>query len=198
MIGWLHGVVVERSREGLILEVGGVGYEVVLPANLVSSGGRPGEKLVLWIHPHATSESPAATLFGFGSSEQRQVFRSLLKVKGIGPKLAQLIIAQLGAKGVIETVRNEDLGRLRTVPGVGKKTAQQVILDLSGQITSFEIEDKTQEFQGHLAAVTSALINLGFTRGQVEKAFKSLKDKEKNHGTFDEVLRRALALLREI
>ena len=196
MIGWLSGVVLDKAPDGLILDVGGVGYELSVPAALLGDRGRPGEELALWVHAHATAESPAATLFGFPTSEQRRVFRLLLKVKGVGPRLAQTVLAQLGGTGLVEAVRAGDVKRLTTVSGVGKKTAQQVILDLASQVGAIGLEAPAP-LAGSLGEVASALTNLGFRRVEVDRALRALGDRGEADGPFDEVLRRALALLRE-
>ncbi len=196
VIGWLSGVVVEREVEGLILDVGGVGYEISLHANMLGHQGQPGEELALFIHSHATSDNPSAVLFGFVTSEQRQIFRLLLKVKGIGPRLAQAIVAHLGGQGVVEAIRTGDVTRLCTVAGVGKKTAHQVILDLSEQVGSLAISQP--QIGGDLAKVASALTNLGFKRAQVDRALGVLRNRGQADGPFDEVLRRALGLLGEM
>lgn len=196
VIGWLSGIVVERGPQSLILDIGGVGYEVTISAEVLGSQGGPGEELALFIHSHATSESPTATLFGFVTSDQRKLFRLLLKVKGIGPRLAQSIVGRLGGEGVAEAVRAGDVARLSTVPGVGKKTAQQIILDLAGQLSA--LETSAPQVSGELAQVASALVNLGFRRGQVERALRVLRDRGKLDGPMNDVIRRALALLREM
>lgn len=196
MIGWLSGVVVETAPEGLVLDVRGVGYEVQVPPGILGGQGRAGEPLALWIHTHATSESPASTLYGFLTSDQRRVFRLLLKVKGIGPKVAQNVVAHLGGEGVVEAVRAGDVKRLTTVSGVGKKTAQQVILDLAGQLGALQVAAPAPT--GTLGEVTSALQNLGFRRAEVDRALKALEGRGMADGPFDEVLRGALALLREM
>ena len=150
----------------------------------------------MWIHTHATSDSPAATLYGFVGSEQRQIFRLLLKVRKIGPKLAQVVVAQLGGEGAIEAIRMGDISRLVTVPGIGKKTAQQVILDLSEQVGSLVIGQP--QVGGELTKVASALTNMGFKRQQVDRALGLLRNKGEADGSFDEVLKRTLTLLGEM
>jgi holliday junction DNA helicase RuvA len=196
VIGWLSGIVVERELQGLILDVNGVGYEIAIMAELLGARVAAGEELALWIHSHATSESPTATLYGFVTSEQRKIFRLLLKVKGIGPRLAQAIVGRMGGEGVAEAVRSADVARLTTVPGVGKKTAQQIILDLAGQLSA--LESAAPQPTGELATVASALTNLGFRRPQVDRALRVLREREQTEGSIDEVIRRALALLREM
>lgn len=196
VIGWLSGVVVEREPEGLILDVNGVGYEISIPSHMLGHQGQAGEELALWIHTHATSDSPAATLYGFVGSEQRQIFRLLLKVRKIGPKLAQVVVAQLGGEGAIEAIRMGDISRLVTVPGIGKKTAQQVILDLSEQVGSLVIGQP--QVGGELTKVASALTNMGFKRQQVDRALGLLRNKGEADGSFDEVLKRTLTLLGEM
>jgi Holliday junction DNA helicase RuvA len=196
VIGWLSGVVVEVAAEGLILDVHGVGYEVSLPPGLRGPDVRSGSPLALWVHTHASSESPASTLYGFVTSDERRVFRLLLKVKGIGPKLAQAIVAHLGARGVVEAVSSGDVRRLTTVSGVGKKIASQMMLDLAGQVAS--IEAALPQPGGPLFEVASALTNLGFRRAEVDRALKGLAERGEAEGSFDEVLRLALSLLREM
>jgi Holliday junction DNA helicase RuvA len=192
----LSGVVVEREPEGLILDVGGVGYEVTLHPSMLDREGQPGEELALFIHSHATSESPSPTLYGFVSSEQRMIFRMLLKVKGIGPRLAIAMVAQLGGQGAVEAIRLGDIPRLCTVPGVGKKTAKQVILDLSEQVGALIVSQP--QIGGEMGQVASALTNLGFKRSQVDRALGALRTRGQDKGPFDEILRRALELLGEM
>lgn len=196
VIGWLSGVVIDRDAQGLVLEVGGVGYEVALPPEMLRGQGGPGEELALWIHAHSTSEHPGAVLFGFLTAEQRRVFRLLLRVKGIGPRLGQAIVAHLGSEGVAAAVREGDVGRLCTVSGVGKKTAHQIILDLAGQLGA--LESGAPPVAGELAQVASALVNLGFKRFEVERVLRALRDQGRAEGPVPDVLRRALAMLREM
>jgi Holliday junction DNA helicase RuvA len=195
VIGWLSGTVLERDGTSLLLEVNGVGYEVAISSALLGNQGGAGDELALWVHAHATSDHPLATLYGFLSPEQRRVFRLLLRVKGIGPRLAQAVVGQLGDQGLARAVRNQDLARLTSVPGVGKKTAQQIILDLAEQVGN--LSQPVALPSGQTADVTSALINLGFRRPEVERAVRLLRDRRQLDGGFDDVLRRALALLRE-
>lgn len=196
VIGWLSGIIIERDPGSLILDVGGVGYEITVPPELLKGRGAPGDELALWIHSHATSESPSATLYGFPTSDERRVFRLLLKVKGIGPRLAQAIVGHLGGEGVAQAVRAGDVGKLCSVSGVGKKTAHQVILDLAGQMGA--LETVLPQIPGELSQVASALTNLGFRRIEVDRALRVLRDRGQIEGDFDDVLKRALALLREM
>jgi Holliday junction DNA helicase RuvA len=196
VIGWLSGVVIERDAQSLVLDVGGVGYEVTVPPEMLRGQGGPGDELALWIHAHSSSEHPGAVLFGFVTAEQRRVFRMLLRVKGIGPKLGQAVVAHLGGEGVATAVRDGDVGRLCTVSGVGKKTAHQIILDLAGQLGA--LESVAPLAAGELAQVSSALLNLGFKRVEVDRALRALRDHGQAEGAVPEVLRRALALLREM
>ncbi len=199
VIGWLSGIVLERESQNLILDVGGVGYEVTISTEVLSARGAPGDDLALWIHSHATSEHPSPTLFGFTTSDQRKIFRLLLKVKGIGPKVAQAIVGRLGGDGVAGAVREGDVARLKTVPGVGKKTAQQIILDLAGQLAALETAAPVEgSSSGGLSQIASVLINLGFKRAQVDRALRVLRETKQQDGAVDEVIRRALALLREM
>ena len=197
VIGWLSGIVLERDGQSLVLDVGGVGYEVTISSEALGPQGAPGSDLALWIHSHATSESPSPTLYGFLTAEERRIFRLLLKVKGVGPKLAQAIVARLGGEGVAESVRSSDVARLTMVSGVGKKTAQQIILDLAGQLAALETSSGAS-LSGELAQVASALVNLGFKRGQVETALRILNERGEQRGSMDEVIRRALALLADM
>lgn len=196
MIGWLSGIIIERDSGSLILDVNGVGYEIALSSELLRGRAAPGDELALWIHSHATSESPNATLYGFVTSEQKRVFRLLLKVKGIGPRLAQAVVGHLGSEGVAQAVRAGDVGKLCSVSGVGKKTAHQIILDLAGQLGA--LETALPEMAGEQSHVTSALTNLGFRRIEVDRALRVLRDRDQLEGDFNDVLKRALALLREM
>lgn len=196
MIGWLSGIIIEQAPQSLILDVRGVGYEISISPELLRGQGAPGDELALWIHAHATSESPSATLYGFVTSDQRKVFRLLLRVKGIGPRLAQAVVGHLGGEGVAEAVQASDVVKLCSVSGVGKKTAQQIILDLAGKVSA--LETALPHMPGELTQVASALTNLGFRRVEVDRALRVLRDRGQIKGDFDDVLKRALALLREM
>ena len=136
MIGSLRGTLTERKPEGVIIDVGGVGYEVAMAPSVVESlPATPGEVV---ISTHLQVWSEGMRLFGFRDRDERDLFRLLLSAQGVGPKVGLAILSTLGAETVREAVRSEDITTFTRVSGVGKKTAQRLILDLKGKLEASE------------------------------------------------------------
>ena len=179
MIGRLSGILAEKNLPNLaLIGVNGVGYEVELPMSSFALLPAVGEKVTLSIH-HVVRED-ASLLYGFNTAQEREAFRILIKVSGIGPKSAVLILSGLSATELYRVIQNEDVASLVKVPGIGKKTAERLILELRDKIKALAPE--TEEFEligGALTAGSTeysavedaieALVSLGYSQSDAKK-----------------------------
>ena len=190
MIGRLSGILLEKNPPQILLDVQGVAYELDVPMSTFYNLPVLHEKVVL--HTHFVVREDAQLLYGFVTQEERAAFRQLLKISGVGPKLALSVLSGLSMGDLAHAVANKDAGRLTRIPGVGKKTAERLLLELQGK---FSVGD-TGAAQG--AAVTSndsdiinALLALGYNDKEAGWAAKQLpKDSNVSDG-----IRQALKLL---
>jgi Holliday junction DNA helicase RuvA len=133
MIGWLRGEVVEAGTDGeVVLDVGGVGYRVVPSAAAMTVVRSASGAVALHVHTHVRED--ALVLYGFASAAERRSFEALLGAHGVGPALALAVISALGPEGLARAVEEEDLGALCSVPGVGRKTAARMVIDLKARL----------------------------------------------------------------
>lgn len=184
MIGFLRGKVVERSLEGLILEVNGVGYDVQCSLNTLDEVSSQSE-VKLWVQTYIRED--ALSLFGFASTLEKKMFLSLVKVNGVGPKMALKILSATSITYLLEMIEAGDVKALSGLPKVGKKTAEQLILSLKGKLILDEESPadmkkvpKSAKARGDLI---SALVNLGFRLQDVEKVVADMpKDLELQQG----------------
>ena len=190
MIGRLAGILLEKNPPQILLDVQGVGYELDVPMSTFYNLPALHEKVIL--HTHFVVREDAQLLYGFASNEERLAFRQLLKISGVGPKLALSVLSGLSLNDLAAAVANKDAGRLTKIPGVGKKTAERLLLELQGK---FAVTG-TQATQG--AAITSsgndianALLSLGYNEKEADWAAKQLP---KEVGVSDGI-RQALKLL---
>jgi Holliday junction DNA helicase RuvA len=166
MIGFLRGKVIEVGSDTAIINVGGVGYEINASQNTLINLTFGAETQV-WVHTHVRED--AITLFGFLQKIERQMFLSLLKVNGVGPKMGIKILSGASLEQLVSMIENSDVKGLSSLPKVGKKTAKQIILTLKGKLV---IEDEDAPV-GPRGQIISALVNLGFKISDVEKVVKS-------------------------
>lgn len=172
MIGRLTGILIEKNPPQILLDVQGVAYEVDVPMSTFYNLPALHEKVVL--HTHLIVREDAHLLFGFGSMDERAAFRQLLKISGVGPKLALSVLSGLSLSDLAAAVANKEAGRLTKIPGVGKKTAERLLLELQGK---FEVS--ASSVKGAAAAsssndVTNALIALGYSEKEADWAAKQL------------------------
>lgn len=157
MIGRLRGVLVGVSDQGIVVEVGGVGYEVAMaPADVAALPGM-GDEVV--VHTHLYLREDAVFLYGFVSVLDRDLFRVLISASGVGPRVALSLLATLRADGLRRAVLTEDVGALATAPGVGRRSAQKIILELRPKLVAVEAEGATTSTPG---MVREALTQLGY------------------------------------
>lgn len=190
MIAMLRGRVVSAALGELVLDVHGVGYRVRVP---VASFGAVGDEMVL--HTHLAVREDAMTLYGFSDAAGRDLFETLLTVTGFGPKLALAAIGALGADGLRRAVLGEDVHALTAVPGVGKKSAQRVILELREKLGAAAGGELPSGGGGDARAeVREALTALGYAPLEVQRALATLPD-EAEGTPVEELLRQALRAL---
>ena len=186
MIAFVNGVVRIIRSDRVVLDVHGVGYEVYL-ANALSQ--KMGDELFLYTYQHVRED--AILLFGFLKEEDYEVFMRLINVKGIGPKTAQTMLSVCSGKEMIEAIENDDIKKLKSLPGIGAKTAGQIVLDLKGKFVSLETSDGATS-NPVWSQVQDALLSLGYKTNKLTKIKKELENTELGE---DEMLRQALILL---
>lgn len=171
MIGFLRGEVVELQPEYFILDVQGVGYEIYASLQTIAQISENMNKTIsMWIYTHVRED--ALTLFGFQYREEKNLFLSLLKVNGVGPKMAIGILSGAPYDKLVELIENSDAKALSQLPRVGKKTAEQIILSLKGKLV--RVQEKAVETSQQRQQVSSALINLGFKPQLVDEYVSQL------------------------
>jgi Holliday junction DNA helicase RuvA len=175
------------------VEAHGVGYDVAISVPTFSEMPAAGAEVALHIHTHVRED--ALSLYGFQRLSEKQLFEKLLTVSGIGPKLAITILSGMAAEEMVGAIRGGDLARLTRIPGIGKKTAERMVLELRDKLPS---ATDTAEKSASMASpveedVISALVNLGYQRAAAEKAMQSVRGKGSQ--TFELMFREALGTL---
>ena len=197
MIALLRGVLIEKHPNQAIVETGGVGYDVTIPVSTFTRLPEPGKEVRLRIHTHVRED--ALALYGFFTQDEKALFEKLIGVSGIGPTLAVKILSGLAAPDLINFIRRGEVERLVRIPGVGKKTAERMVLELRDKLPAATGEESGTPDAATLSPVDqdvlSALLNLGCGRAQAEAAVR----KAKAAGAvpeFEPLFRRALELVR--
>ena len=174
MIAFLRGRVLEKQPNRVLVDVNGVGYEVVIPLSTFYDVGDEGAEVALRVHTHVRED--ALQLFGFLTLLERQMFERLIAVSGIGPKLAIAVLSGLETRDLVSAVQRADVARLTSIPGVGKKTAERIVLELKDRLTQIAIPaaiDTKPQAAGEdrmRGDLLSALQNLGYHRNDAERA----------------------------
>lgn len=188
MIGYLKGQVLEVSEDIALIDVNGVGYEVMASSHTLDDLlGIVGQQAILWIYTHVREDS--LQLFAFHSKEEKSLFLSLLKVNGVGPKLALGILSGARVEQVRQMIEGGDAKALTQLPKVGKRTAEQIILTLKGKLVMIENRHPLR-VQSHIEIV-SALSNLGYKINLIEEFIGTLPPEI----DFEEGIRRGLQTL---
>lgn len=188
MIGYLRGKIIEVQTDTAIIDVSGVGYEIHASTHTLSDfEGLLGKEIIVWIHTHVREDM--LQLFGFHSKEEKNLFLSLLKVNGVGPKMALSILSGARAGDVSKMIEGGDAKALSGIPRVGKKTAEQIILTLKGKLVS--AADSSASKSPVQTQITSALLNLGYKSQLVDQFVAGLP----NGVTLEEGVRKALQTL---
>jgi holliday junction DNA helicase RuvA len=194
MIALLRGRLAEKQATGLIVDVQGVGYEVQVPLSTYYHLPDVGAEVVLRVHTHVRED--ALSLFGFATALEQQLFQRLIAISGIGPRLALSVLSGIDPLDLVRAVQSGDVGRLTLIPGIGKKTAERIGLELKDRLPQqlqAEIERATEGGGEPLlrSDVLSALLNLGYHRALAEKAVDAAVRADGGAG-FERTLKQAL------
>ncbi|WP_165649211.1 Holliday junction branch migration protein RuvA [Sutterella wadsworthensis] len=174
MIGRLHGKLLEKNPPQILIDVSGVGYEVDVPmstfCNLPEVGGE------LTLHTHFVVREDAQLLYGFATLAERAVFRALIKISGVGPKIALALLSGITVDQLKDAVDRGETGLLTKVPGIGKKTAERLVLELKGKLAGTGAATAAVPTSGARADVAAALIALGYSEREAAAATKKLPE----------------------
>ena len=192
MIAHLRGKLISRHPNLVIVETGGVGYDVTVSVPAFAELPALGSEVALHVHTHVREDQIA--LYGFLRAEEKQLFEKLITVSGIGPKLAITILSGMAAEEMVEAIRGNDVARLTKIPGIGRKTAERMVLELRDKLppaSGVERVHLVPSLSATQEDVLSALTNLGYQRAVAEKALSGV-DKI---SSFDVMFRAALAAM---
>lgn len=194
MIAHLSGTLLEKQVQRLVVNVGGVGYDVQVPLSTFYGIGEPGSTVSLRVHTHVRED--AIQLFGFGTALELSLFQRLIAVNGIGPKVALSVLSGIEPGDLVRAIRQSDVGRLTSIPGVGKKTAERIVVELKDRLPKSEAAETVDTAEGGdlRSDVLSALANLGYHRAAADKAIDGVMRKS-DPKTFDGLLREVLKAL---
>jgi Holliday junction DNA helicase RuvA len=190
MIGSLRGTMGEKATDYIIVDVGGVGYRVQVPLSTFYLLGEPGDEVSLRIYTHVRDD--ALQLYGFVDEMEQRIFENLISVAGIGPKLAITILSGMEVDTLVGAIAEENVARLSTIPGVGRKTAERMALELKDKVTDLAPAAVPGGPQGVRQDVLSALVNLGYRRRDAERALEKVEEPSEQ---FEELLRQTLRVL---
>ena len=192
MIAHLRGKLIAKHPNQAIVEAGGVGYDVVISVPTFSELPGLNSEVSFFIHTHVRED--ALSLFGFLRPQEKQLFEKLLSVSGIGPKLAITILSGMPADTMVAAIKGNNVALLTRIPGIGKKTAERMVLELRDKLDAFGISPETVAAASPVEEdVISALVNLGYQRPVAEKALARLGNVSGEN--FDGLFRKAMAAL---
>ena len=194
MIAHLRGKLLAKHPNQAIVETGGVGYDVTISVPTFSDLPTTGTEVSLHIHTHVREDVIA--LYGFLRPSEKLLFEKLITVSGIGPKLAITILSGMAADEMVGAIRGNDVARLTRIPGIGKKTAERMVLELRDKLpeVSTALAPSTPVLTGTEEDVLSALVNLGYQRAAAEKALGAVA-RQGGTKSFDQMFRSVLSLL---
>jgi holliday junction DNA helicase RuvA len=198
MIGYLEGTLRHKSPDYLIVDVHGVGYIVHVPLSTFYELPDTGGTAILYIHTHMRED--ALQLFGFRTNAEKEMFQYLISVNGVGPKLAVNILSGLSPDELRVALIQQDSHRLRSIPGVGKKTAERIFLELRDKVKAKDAKEDEPVWASPARMDTysdahSALVNLGYRPVEAEKALKKAQDELGENLSLENLLKEALRFL---
>jgi holliday junction DNA helicase RuvA len=194
MIAHLRGRLLVKHPNQAVLETAGVGYDVIVSVPTFSSLPAVGSEVALHIHTHVREDQIA--LYGFLQSAEKQLFEKLITVSGIGPKLAITILSGMPTEEMVASIRGNDVAKLTRIPGIGRKTAERMVLELRDKLPehAFGETAKAAALSSEEEDVLSALVNLGYQRPTAERALE-VATRTRKGASFDVLFREALAAL---
>jgi Holliday junction DNA helicase RuvA len=195
MIGQLRGRLTDKRPNQVLVDVGGVGYLVQVPLSTYAALGELHTEVTLLIHTHVRED--ALSLYGFLSSREKHFFEMLLSASGVGPSLALKILSGMSVEELVPAIRGGDLARLTKIPGVGRKTAERIVVELKDKLDAVTVEVERPAASspaGIEADVVSALVNLGYEARAAKGAVAEAR-RENGAGNFEKLLRGSLQSL---
>jgi Holliday junction DNA helicase RuvA len=192
MIAHLRGRLISKHPNQAIVEAAGVGYDVVITVPTFSDLPALGSEVALHVHTHVRED--AIALFGFLRADEKQLFEKLITVSGIGPKLAITILSGMATADMVGAIRGNDFARLTRIPGIGKKTAERMCVELRDKLDAFGAPQAVVSVSAVEEDVISALTNLGYQRALGEKAVERAVNSA-GRENFDSIFRAALSSL---
>lgn len=195
MISLLRGKIAEKSEGSLIIDVGGVGYGVTVPLSTFSNLSETGAEVELKIHTHIKENS--LELFGFLTDNEKKIFQCLIGISGIGPKGATNILSNITPEDLVNSIISGDLPR-RKVPGIGPKTATRIINELKDKLTAYDYDTTVSSANSVVDDVKSVLMNLGFTKNEIDENIIQLNDISAKSGNIEESVREALKIMKKV
>lgn len=193
MIGSLRGKLIDKRPNQVLLDVNGVGYQVQIPLSTFAGVGSLGTETTLLTYTHVRED--ALSLYGFLTSREKHCFELLISASGVGPSLALKILSGMAIEELVPAIRKGDFAQLVRIPGVGRKTAERIVVELRDKLVAIDVPDtgKPATRSQLESDVASALVNLGYDERSVEKAVE--KARPAGDGDFEKLLREALQIL---
>ncbi|MGB9068554.1 MAG: Holliday junction branch migration protein RuvA [Candidatus Acidiferrales bacterium] len=193
MIGSLRGKLIDKRPNAVLVDVGGVGYQVQIPLSTFAALGALHSEATLLIHTHVREDQ--FNLFGFFSAREKQCFELLISASGVGPSLALKILSGMGVEELVPAIRKGDLAQLVRIPGVGKKTAERIVVELRDKLAAVEVPEagKPATRTQTESDVSSALVNLGYDERSVDRAIEQAR--ASGAADFEKLLRDSLQIL---
>ena len=193
MIGSLRGKLIEKRPNQLLVDINGVGYQVQIPLSTFASLGALHAETSLLIHTHVREDQ--ITLYGFVTAREKQCFELLISASGVGPSLALKILSGMSIEELVPAIRKSDLAQLVKIPGVGRKTAERIVVELRDKLVAIDVPDagKPSTRSQLEDDVASALMNLGYDPKSVERAIE--KSRAASGADFEKLLRSSLQIL---
>ena len=195
MIAHLKGKLAYKSPEYTIVDVNGVGYQVFTPLSTYYALPHLGQTVSLKIHTRVREDE--LKLFGFLTEQEKPIFQKLITINKVGPRLALGILSGMSPADFISAVMNNDAARLSTIPGVGKKTAERLTLEMKDKLADLEMEHHPEATpkQGFYDDALSALINLGYKKPEAEKALKTIYNQNGKDANLEDLIKESLNIL---
>jgi holliday junction DNA helicase RuvA len=193
MIGALRGKLIDKRPNAVLVDVGGVGYQVQIPLSTFAALGALHSEATLLIHTHVREDQ--FNLFGFFSAREKQCFELLISASGVGPSLALKILSGMGVEELVPAIRKADLAQLVRIPGVGRKTAERIVVELRDKLAAVDVPEagKPATRTQLESDVSSALVNLGYDERSVERAIEQAR--AAGGSDFEKLLRDSLQIL---
>lgn len=200
MIALIKGLLIHKATSSVIVDANGIGYRVFVPLTTFYTLPEPNQPVALHVHTHVRPD--AISLFGFGTGKDKEVFELMLSVSGIGPRLAMNILSGISAEELMKAVSNGNLNRLVSIPGVGKKTAERMILELKDKMVKLgagyvicKDDDDIVVFDNLRDDALSALVNLGYKITRAKEVLDKIVGESPQSPSLDVLLKKALQVL---